>query len=200
MCNKISCFLLKISPYPLYFLDDGVNLIKTKLDRYGLTSTSKSFSKAIKSDEEKEKYKCQPKTFSQRAKDTYHQKEIFNELLEESFLSQAKYQNIIKIRENYSCERYLKIRNISHRSALSKLRIACHNLLSETSKWYNQNDICPNCRLNETENEVHIILNCRKYKALRDETFEFIRQLENFEMSKVKKLKDIIFSVAFYIC
>ena len=146
---------------------------------------------ACKSDVAKQKYKIKSKLFSLRAKDMYLQTHVFFARTEESSRESIEFKNLITLKNQYQHERYLEIKNFDNRSIISKLRLGCHNLLSETSKWSKSSDKCTQCNLNETEDAHHFLFKCKKYKKLRNNFFQLIYFKEAIDMSKINNLTDL---------
>ena len=60
-----------------------------------------------------------------------------------------------------------------------KLRIGNHKLLIETGRYdqiLRDNRLCPTCKSNQIEDEIHLLFHCTKYCSLRD---EFYKKIEN---------------------
>ena len=165
-----------------------VTSIKNKLNKYGLTSLWKDITKACKSGELTQNYKNKSETFKLRAKDTYLQTCLFSSNLDKT---EHNFRNLITLKQQYRVERYLAVKNFENRSMLSKLRIGCHNLLSETSRWYKTDSLCKQCNLGEIEDEYHFLFSCTKYKEIRQETYQLILQSEGIDMTCINDLHDI---------
>ena len=101
------------------------------------------------------------------------------------------------LKENFKRENYLQIRNIRHRSALTKMRISSHNLqiergryeinpITKLSKPRNER-ICAHCNLilgaRVIEDEFHALIDCQLYNKQR-------LKLTN---STTKPLKDVLY-------
>ena len=70
-------------------------------------------------------------------------------------------------------------RKLNNRKESVKLRIGNHKLLIETGR-YDQiprdNRLCPMCKSNQIEDEIHLLFHCTKYCSFRD---EFYKKIEN---------------------
>ena len=59
---------------------------------------------------------------------------------------------------------------------MTKLRLSCHKLLSETGSWSRggrpsipfSERICKYCNINDIEDEYHFVLTCKKYQHIRN--------------------------------
>ena len=145
--------------------------------------------KACKNENSQQLYKNKNKVFKTRARDTYLQTQLFLHNTNEYPVNNFK--SIVKLKTQYNPEKYLKIKNFGNRKALSKLRLGCHNLLSETSKWGNTDDICNRCNSGEIENEFHFLFECKKYLNKRENTFQLINKNDDIDLTKVKSLNEI---------
>ena len=61
---------------------------------------------------------------------------------------------------------------------IAKLRISAHKLRIETDRFSNKHTyippelrLCLNCESNVTEDELHFVIECKKYQQLRNELF-----------------------------
>lgn len=83
-----------------------------------------------------------------------------------------------KIKNTFSPECYLKIKNFDNRRAITKLRTSSHDLLIETGRWYNIDRnarLCIKCKNNAIEDETHLIFDCNLYKNIRNDAFNYIK-------------------------
>ena len=76
-------------------------------------------------------------------------------------------------KDEYTPSCYLDLtRKRNNRKELVKLRIGNHKLLIETGR-YDQiprdNRLCPACKSNQIEDEIHLLFHCTKYCSFRDE-------------------------------
>ena len=74
-------------------------------------------------------------------------------------------------REDY----LLEIRNVKHRSSLSKFRLSNHKLMIEIGrhkKLLKHERICQVCK-KDVEDEIHFLINCELYNTLRKTLFEY---------------------------
>ena len=83
-------------------------------------------------------------------------------------------------KDEYTPSCYLDLtRKLNNRKELVKLRIGNHKLLIETGR-YDQiprdNRLCPTCKSNQIEDEIHLLFHCTKYCSFRD---EFYKKIEN---------------------
>lgn len=79
------------------------------------------------------------------------------------------------LKNDFIFEDYLThVRNPSHRSAMTKLRVSAHTLQVEMGRYKNlelEKRKCTQCDLEEIEDEKHFLLKCKLYKKERDELF-----------------------------
>ena len=97
----------------------------------------------------------------------------------------AHIQNTIKLiflkslKEVYKSEKYLKIKKISDRRAITKLRTSNHTLAIEEGRWTNierENRLCKQCAQQNIEDETHFLFP-------RQKTFETIKTKTNTHFS-----------------
>ena len=79
-------------------------------------------------------------------------------------------------KDEYTPSCYLDLtRKLNNRKELVKLRIGNHKLLIETGR-YDQiprdNRLCPTCKSNQIEYEIHLLFQCTKYCSFRDEFYK----------------------------
>ena len=68
-----------------------------------------------------------------------------------------------------------------------KLRIGCHNLRVETSRYDKiplEERICPLCSGNKIKDETHLLLDCQRYSSMRD---IFLSKIET-KIDEIRKL------------
>ncbi len=82
-----------------------------------------------------------------------------------------KLRTYSKLKQSFSFEPYLEnIDNITHRKALTRLRLSSHNLNIETMRPTHkdpQTRLCPLCPCNKVENEEHFLMECTAYNSER---------------------------------
>ena len=120
------------------------------------------------------------KIFYKRLSDIYHQN-AFTTINDES--SKLRTYALLKYKPGMS--RYItEISSTKDRVALSKLRLSNHKLHIETGRFHNLDKtkrLCPFCK-NQVENEIHFIVSCPTYTALREPIFlEIQENVGNFE-------------------
>ena len=101
--------------------------------------------------------------------------------------SDGKLTLYTKIKYNLSLEPYLEKLDFKYRRNITKLRISSHRLQIGTGRYEKipRNErICKNCTLNETEDEIHFLLQCPKYNVQRE-------NLLNQLFTSYPSLKDI---------
>jgi len=84
------------------------------------------------------------------------------------------------LKTSYNDEKYLKIANIRHRTAITKLRISSHRLHIEKGRHNHiplEERICQYCNLNKIEDECHFIVDCTLYNNERNVLFENIQHM-----------------------
>ena len=82
------------------------------------------------------------------------------------------------LKDSYTTENYLKIKDFQNRKAISKLRTGNHRLTIETGRWTNivrENRICTQCSQNKVEDEYHFLFDCYKHTVERNIAFEKIK-------------------------
>ena len=97
---------------------------------------------------------------------------------EETHTITSKLVFLGKIKNTFSPEYYLKIKNFDNRRATTKLRTSSHDLLIETGRWYNIDRnarLCIKCKDNAIEDEAHLIFECNLYKNIRNDAFNYIK-------------------------
>ena len=115
--------------------------------------------------------------FYNRAKDIYHQ-ESFSTILDVA--SKLRTYGLMKYkigREDYLTE----IRNTKLRSKLSKFRLSNHKLMIEIGRHMKLQihericQVCQKC----VEDEVHFLINCEPYEAIRIPLFDYCTELKS---------------------
>ena len=111
-------------------------------------------------------------SLDQRLKDMYFQ----------TFTTEIRNNNKLRtyrlLKTTYNEENYLKITNIRHKIATTRLRISSHKLLVEKGRHNHiplQQRICHYCNLNEIEDESHFIVDCTLYNNERKILFNCIQ-------------------------
>ena len=102
-----------------------------------------------------------------------------------------------KIKQNVSTENYLfAVKNMRHKTALSRLRLSNHKLYIETGrhlrpKLERSKRKCFICK-NEIEDEIHFVVNCPLYSTERNKLFHAIRYTsKHFDQLKTDEQKFI---------
>ena len=96
----------------------------------------------------------------------------------------GKLRTYATFKTNIGMERYLtEIKQVTHRTQMTKLRISDHNLLIETGRYQGlrrEERLCPFCK-NCVENETHFLIICPTYEGIRSNIFsEIIGENEDF--------------------
>jgi hypothetical protein len=89
---------------------------------------------------------------------------------------------ISKLKKCFSRETYLSINNFRLRRALCQIRISAHELKIERDRYKKpyverSQRICEKCSSNQTEDELHFIINCPLYIDNREIMFNTIGEL-----------------------
>jgi hypothetical protein len=90
---------------------------------------------------------------------------------------------ISKLKKCFSRETYLSINNFGLRRALCQIRISVHELKIERDRYKkpyverSKRIICEKCSSNQTEDELHFIINCPLYIDNREIMFSNIGEL-----------------------
>ena len=78
-------------------------------------------------------------------------------------------------------EKYLSLGSFEHRSIIAKLRTSAHKLCIETGRFNGRNQYvppqlrtCSRCDKMVTEDEMHFMIDCPRYRDLREELFHSI--------------------------
>ena len=106
-------------------------------------------------------------------KDMFHQ-ESFCEISSQS----SKLRTYGKLKTEPGRETYLDgVKNISERTALTKLRLSNHDLLIEKGRHQGlskHDRLCPFCE-NSIETEEHFLIKCQTFSPLRKELYNKIK-------------------------
>ena len=89
-------------------------------------------------------------------------------------------------KKTHQFEPYLNINNFQHRRAITKIRTSSHKLEIETGRWdnTNRNDrICKNCKIDEIEDEIHFLFECRMHVTERNDLFKILKTDFNLDLS-----------------
>ena len=101
--------------------------------------------------------------------------------------SKLRTYSILKTEKGF--ESYLiELKNLKQRIMMTKLRLSDHKLMIETGRHNNitkQLRFCPFC-INKVEDEIHFILECHCYKALRKQNWNYTVQ------NKIQKFKTLL--------
>ena len=110
------------------------------------------------------------------------EKDIFQQSALSNIQNISKLKTYALLKNNINQEKYLTIiKNVSHRIALTKLRLSNHILMIEKGRHQSQHlfdRTCPFCP-NKIENEQHFILKCPTYSHLRERLLDDIRNTTN---------------------
>ena len=106
----------------------------------------------------------------------------------------GKLSTYTTFKKHFQFENHLNIHNLNYRKALTDMRISTHKLNIETGrhtkpKTPREKRLCTLCDNKHIEDEMHVMLNCRKYKSERDSLYESVRKsCKNFdELSEDQK-------------
>ena len=94
------------------------------------------------------------------------------------------------IKESYTMESYLKVKDFQNRQAISKLRTGNHHLAIETGRWTNivrENRLCTQCSENNVEDEYHFLFDCYKHTVERNIAFEKIKTKTDINLFDASK-------------
>ena len=101
-----------------------------------------------------------------------------------------KLQFLNSIKDDYTIESYLKIKDYENRKAISKLRTSSHHLKIETGRWSNitrENRLCTQCSKNKIEDEYHFLFECSRHTTERKIAFETIKNITSINLSDDSK-------------
>ena len=134
--------------------------------------------KGLNGEIDNKEYKNKHKFFQKRAKDCSIQTLLYTYKNENNnFFSQTK--------ELFEKEKYLKLPNVNHRNAITKIRLSFHNFAINSTKWYNHQEeikIFKNCKKKEIGDEIYIIFSCNKYDNIRRKAFNDINEVNNIKL------------------
>ena len=95
---------------------------------------------------------------------------------------------------------------------MTKFRISAHNLMIEVGRHCNikvEDRLCKHCNYDTIENEMHFLLECPKYKTLREImlnkvessycNFGQLNHIDQFRLIMTSTLEDIIYALAEYL-
>ena len=89
--------------------------------------------KGLNGEIDNKEYKNKHKFFQKRAKDCSIQTLLYSYKNENNnFFSQTK--------ELFEKEKYLKLPNVNHRNAITKIKFSFHNFAINSTKWYNHQE------------------------------------------------------------
>lgn len=108
------------------------------------------------------------------------------QLKEVAIDKQGKLRTYYTFKSTWKKELYLEvIKNSDVRKCFTQFRLSAHQLAIERGRYKNIKSgdrICKYCHVNETENEVHFLINCPKYSIVRTKLFSYIEKLcKNFK-------------------
>ena len=120
-------------------------------------------------------------TVFERLRNNFHQS-----CFEEINLEHSKLRTYAKLKTEIGMEKYLNsIKNITERTAITKIRLSNHDLMIETGRYKEipvQERLCPFCD-NKVETEQHFLLVCKTYQTHREQLFNELRMInQNFEI------------------
>ena len=115
--------------------------------------------------------------------------DIFTQHTLANIQNNSKLNFLNSIKDTYSMENYLKIKDYQNRKAICKLRTSSH-LKIETGRWTNiarENRICTQCRQNTVEDEYHFLFDCTMHANERNISFEKIKTKTNINLFDASK-------------
>ena len=120
-------------------------------------------------------------TVFERLRNNFHQS-CFEEINSEH----SKLRTYAKLKTEIGMEKYLNsIKNITERTAITKIRLSNHDLMIETGRYKEipvQERLCPFCD-NNVETEQHFLLVCKTYQTHREQLFNELRMInQNLEI------------------
>ena len=84
-----------------------------------------------------------------------------------------------KFKHTIYYENVLNLKDVERRKNIAKLRTSAHKLRIETDRFNNKNKYLPtelrlrlNCKGKQIEDKFHFIIECDRYKSLRNELFQ----------------------------
>ena len=116
--------------------------------------------------------------------------DIFTQHTLANIQNNSKLNFLNSIKDTYSMENYLKIKDYQNRKAICKLRTSSHLLKIETGRWTNiarENRICTQCRQNTVEDEYHFLFDCTMHANERNISFEKIKTKTNINLFDASK-------------
>ena len=164
-----------------------VQNLKSLLDMLGLGNLQQNIYKILNGIIPKGEYKNKHKFLKKRATDLYLQS-FYN------YIDNNENKGFFTcLKDEHEKERYLDLRNMKMRNALSKLRLFSFKLAIVTGKCLKtkkEKRICKFCDLSEVEDETHFLLQCRNYKDLRKGLIDHLISTENINLTFGNKLEN----------
>ena len=152
---KANRYLFKAFKEEEFDTKGWVQNLKFLLDMLGLGNLRQNTYKIINGIIPEEEYKSKHKFFKKRATDLYLQS-FYN------YIDKTENKGFFTcLKDKHEKERYLDLRNMEIRNALSKLRLSSFEFATVTGKWFKtkkEERICKFCDLNEVEDETHVLL------------------------------------------
>ena len=114
-----------------------------------------------------------------------------------------KLRTYVKLKHKFEMEHYLiSVKNLSARSAMTKLRISAHDLNIETGRYSKPRKTplnlrkCTLCKSDSVEDEAHFLLYCDYFSVERKQLFESLVFLscKIEELDEINKLKFLLSS------
>ena len=108
-----------------------------------------------------------------------------------------KLRSYRKFKSEFGIEDYLfKCTNVNSRKRLSRFRLSSHNLRIETDRYVTPRippelRTCKYCDLDKTEDEIHFVIECKKYDELRQTFFRNINTKYAYFADMQKELQFI---------
>ena len=115
--------------------------------------------------------------------------DIFTQHTLANIQNNSKLNFLNSIKDTYSMENYLKIKDYQNRKAICKLRTSSR-LKIETGIWTKiarENRICTQCRQNTVEDEYHFLFDCTMHANERNISFEKIKTKTNINLFDASK-------------
>ena len=110
------------------------------------------------------------------------EKDIFQQSAFANIQNMSKLKTYVLLKNNMNIEKYLiTIKNVSQRTALTKLRLSNHFLMIEKGRHQSLNlfdRTCPFCP-RMVENEQHFVLKCPTYSHLREKLLDDLKKTQN---------------------
>ena len=120
-------------------------------------------------------------------------KNQYTQFWKQQINSSTKLSFYSTFKEHYNLEEYLNIiRDHNQRRQFSKFRISKHKLEIEFGRYRNvprEERICKNCDQSVVEDEFHFSFECKKYKNLRNDAQNILKEYFEVNISTGTELK-----------